>query len=96
MSHAEIKSFISRWRKGYLLDLREHEKNKGNKKTAVKRGDIVLIYKDNIKRVEWKMGKVEELFPGKDGVTCGVKVRTCDKGKYELLNQPLQKLYHWK
>ena len=89
----KLNHFISRWRKEYLLDLREHEKNKGNKEAAVKKGDIVLIYEDNVKRTEWKMGRVEELLPGKDGITRGVKVRTCGKGKYELLNRPLQKLY---
>ena len=89
----KLNHFISRWRKEYLLDLREHEKNKGNKEAAVKKGDIVLIYEDNVKRTEWKMGRVEELLPGKDGITRGVKVRTCGKGMYELLNRPLQKLY---
>ena len=89
----KLNHFISRWRKEYLLDLREHEKNKGNKEAAVKKGDIVLIYEDNVKRTEWKMGRIEELLPGKYGITRGVKVRTCGKGKYELLNRPLQKLY---
>ena len=53
----------------------------------------MLIYEDNAKRAEWKMGKIEELLPGKDGITRGVKVCTCGKGKYEVLNRPLQKLY---
>ena len=30
-------------------------------------GDIVLIKNDSTSRVFWKMGKVEELIPGKDG-----------------------------
>ena len=89
----KLNHFTSRWRKEYLLDLREHEKIKKNKESAVKKGDIVLIYEDNVKRAEWKMGKVEELLPGKDGITRGVKVRTCGKVKYEVLNRPLQKLY---
>ena len=71
--------------KEYPLDLREHKKNEGNKEAAVQKGDIVLIYEDNGKRAEWKMGKVEELLRGKDGITRGVKLRTCGKGKYELL-----------
>jgi len=39
------------------------------------------------------MSKVEELLPGKDSITRGIRMRTCGKGKYEVLNQPLQKLY---
>ena len=53
----------------------------------------MLISEDNVKRAEWKLGKIEDLIPGKDGVIRGVKVRTCGKGKYEFLNRPLQKLY---
>ena len=67
--------------KGILLDLREHEKNKRNKEAAIKKEDIVLSYEDNVKRAEWKMRKVEELLPGKDCVTRGVKVRSCGKVK---------------
>ena len=59
----------------------------------MKEGEVVLIFEDNVKRAEWKMGKIEQLLPGKDGVVRGVKVRTCGKGKYKMLNRPLQKLY---
>ena len=35
----KLNHFISCWRKEYLLDLREHEKNKRNTEAAVKKGD---------------------------------------------------------
>ena len=89
----KLNHFISRWRKEDLLELRERGKNNGNKESEVKKGDIVLISEDNVKRAEWKLGKIEDLIPGKDGFIRGVKVRTCGKGKYEFLNRPLQKLY---
>ena len=57
----------------FTSTLREHEKNKINKEAAVKKGDIVLICKDNAKRAEWKMGKVEELLPGRTELHAEVK-----------------------
>ncbi len=45
-----------------------------------------------MKRNHWKLGLVEELIEGKDGVIRGAKVRSSNKGKREILNRPLQKL----
>ena len=69
----KLNQFISRWRKEYLLDLRKREKNNGNKEAEVRKGDIVLISEDNVKRAEGKLGKIEDLIPGKNGVIRGVK-----------------------
>ncbi|GFT23271.1 uncharacterized protein NPIL_648341, partial [Nephila pilipes] len=52
-------------------------------------GDIVLIGTDDKKRLHWLLGRVLELFPGKDGIIRLVKLRT-EKG--EVL-RPIQRLY---
>lgn len=88
--------FWNRWRREYLTDLREHHKQ-GNK-TGTRRvsiGDVVLVYEENVKRGEWKLGKVERLIVGKDQEVRGarVKVSTRDTGKPVYLNRPVQKLY---
>ncbi|GFT79622.1 DUF5641 domain-containing protein [Nephila pilipes] len=53
-------------------------------------GDIVLIGTDDKKkRLHWLLGRVLELFPGKDGIIRLVKLRT-EKGN---ILRPIQQLY---
>ncbi|XP_046857876.1 uncharacterized protein LOC124451299 [Xenia sp. Carnegie-2017] len=86
--------FWNRWRKVYLVDLREfHKQDKDNTNRVVQRGDVVTVYEDNVKRGNWKTGVIEELFVGKDGVVRGAKVRLARNGKVVHLNRPVQKLF---
>ena len=48
---------------------------------------------DNITRNQWKMGLIENLIRGKDGIFREATVSVCSKGKKEVLNRPLQKLF---
>ena len=89
----KLNHFASRWKNEYLVDLREHHRHRGTGEANIQRGDIVLIKEDNLKRNQWKMGQIENLIHGKDGVIRGAKVRTCSKGKKDYLNRPLQKLF---
>ena len=89
----KLKHFSERWKHEYLTELREVHKNHTSLSVDVCQGDIVLIKEDNLKRNASKMGKVEELITGKDGVTRGAKVRICGKGKSETVSRPLQKLF---
>ena len=54
---------------------------------------MVLVHEDNVKRSNWKMGKVEELIVGKDHEVRGVKLRLVTKGKPIFFNRPLQRIY---
>ena len=65
-------------------------KNKINKKapTPVEIGDIVFIGSDNQKRLEWPLGKVQEIIQGKDGNVRVVKLRTSQG----VLSRVLQRL----
>lgn len=89
----KIQHFWNRWRREYLVDLREFHKMKHHKPVNVVKDDVVLIYEDNVKRGEWKMGVIEQLIAGKDGQVRGAKVRKLGRGKFEILTRPLQKLY---
>eukprot|EP00794_Sanderia_malayensis_P015458 gene15458-biopygen12863 len=89
----KLTHFWNRWRKEYLVDLRERHRQKKNQPSSVSVGDIVLIYEDNTKRGLWKTGIVEALIKGTDGVVRGAKVRKPGKGKPDVLNRPIQKLY---
>lgn len=79
-----------RFRSEYLglLIHRTHGKNE-NKPHQTKLGDIVLIGSDNVKRVDWPLGRVIEILPGKDNVTRLVRLQTAAS----VLLRPIQRIY---
>jgi len=44
--------------------------------TDIKIGDIVIVVEDAGPRNNWPLGRIVEVYPGKDGVTCVVDVKT--------------------
>ena len=102
----KLTHFWNRWRKEYLIDLREFHKQKDTKTNEIAKGDCKgrlqreiaflyqhqLIQEDNVKRGCWKTGVVEELITGKDGIVRGAKVRKAGSTK-ETLNRSLLKLF---
>ncbi|KAJ8968120.1 hypothetical protein NQ317_003181 [Molorchus minor] len=52
-------------------------------------GDVVIIETENLKRFDWPLGVIEEIFPGKDGKSRLVRLRT-SKGN---MLRPIQRLY---
>ena len=51
-----------------------------------------MVHGNIIKRGMWKMAKVVDLIPGKDGVVQGAKVCGNVKGKHDVKGRPMQKL----
>ncbi len=88
----KLNHFWNRWRKEYLVDLREFHKQTDARVANISKGDLVLIQEDNVKRGQWKMGVVEDLIKGKDGIIRGAKVRKAG-GKNETLNRSVLKLF---
>lgn len=64
------------------------KKRKSCNKT-LKVGDVVLVEDDTIKRIGWPLARIEQLFPGKDGVPRVAKVRTVNGS----MMRPIQRLY---
>lgn len=85
--------FCNRWRKEYLADLREHHRSKEEGLSMLSEGEFVLVHEDNVKRSNWKMGKVVGLITGKEGEVRGAKLKLIAKGKAIFVNRALQKLY---
>ncbi|GFS82261.1 bel12-ag transposon polyprotein [Nephila pilipes] len=96
----EKANIVLRWR--YVQKVRENLKQRFKREylgflrsSVTKRvdkinvGDIVLIGTDDKKRLNWLLGRVLELFPGKDGIIRLVKLRT-EKGN---VLRPIQRLY---
>lgn len=76
-----------RFQKEYLAMLVHTCKNRKSRNVTV--GEIVLIGCDNKKRLEWPMGRVEEVMQGRDGQVRVARLKT--QGG-ELL-RPVQRLY---
>lgn len=98
MSHLSrtLQHFWNRWKKEYLLELREFHRarEKGGNPYIVNEGDIVTIYDEGHPRGLWRLGKVESLVRGADGVVRGVHVRVMSrKGHPKTLRRPLQHIY---
>lgn len=51
----------------YLGQLISHHKKVGYEKT-ITIGDVVLIVKENVKHIEWPLGRITETITGKDGI----------------------------
>ena len=99
MKHLEkiLAIYWKRWKTEYLAELRErHRALKTNniQPSFVQRGEVVIIHEDNTPRNFWRLGRIEEVIPGRDGIVRGATVKIHAKeGKTKLLNRPIQRLY---
>ena len=80
--------FWSRWLKEYLPGLTVRQRWT-KEEIPLKEKDVVLVSEDNVSRGKWRLGKVAETFPGKDGRIRTVKVLT----KKGMINRPVQRLH---
>ena len=79
-----------RWSTEYRRGLRERHNMKHNQRQlSSSKGDVVIIKGEERTCGQWKLGIVEELFPGRDGVVRSVRLRA---GK-SYLERPIQHLY---
>ena len=82
----------SRWSKEYVRSLREQHRRAGGEQTPhPKIGDVVIIREDSKNRNQWKLGIVEQLIQGRDGITRAAKLRA-GKGVLERATQHLYPL----
>ena len=79
-----------RWTNEYLRGLRERHNLKHSRSSGtVEKGEVVIIKGDEKDRNQWKLGIVEKVLPGKDGVVRAVRLRA---GRNQL-ERPIQHLY---
>jgi hypothetical protein len=80
----------SRWSAEYLRSLRErHNMKNQTKEMNTKPGDVVLIKGDERNRGKWKIGVIDTLIKGRDGIVRAVRLRA---GK-SYLERTIQQLY---
>ncbi|XP_052741850.1 uncharacterized protein LOC128198806 [Bicyclus anynana] len=82
-----IQSFWKRFRVEYLHTLQTREKW-NTTSLSVKAGTVVLINVDNAPPLQWPLGIITRIFPGKDGITRVAEVKT----KTGLFIRPMVKL----
>ena len=51
-------------------------------------GDLVWLTEDNVKRSQYRMARIEEIYPRKDGVVRSALIKTLDG----TLKKPMAKL----
>ncbi|XP_025192629.1 uncharacterized protein LOC112592689, partial [Melanaphis sacchari] len=83
-----MQLFWQRWSSEYLPQLQIRGKWTSNK-TILKIGDIAIIRDENAPPTKWKLGRVVNVHPGKDGV---VRVVTMRLGSGAELKRPIVKL----
>ena len=78
-----IKHYWKTFSNTFLNEVRQHHLYRKSKHSNVKSpaaGDVVLIRGDDIiPRCQWRMGRVEELIPGRDRLIRGVKLIVMSK-----------------
>lgn len=67
--------FWSRWSKEYLTGLQQRLQWT-KKKPNLNPGDLVLLKEDNLPPLKWHLGRVIEVFPGRDGLVRVAAVKT--------------------
>ena len=80
----------NRWQREYLTSLRErHNLVHKGANYQVEAGDAVIVRSDNKNRGKWPLAIVDAIYPGPDGHTRAVQLRT-SKG---IIQRPVQHLY---
>jgi len=74
-----VKSFAqniwNRWLRDYLHTL-QHRPKWTKPQKSLEIGSLVILHEENVPPLQWKLGRVIHLFPGKDGVPRVAEVRT--------------------
>lgn len=83
-----LDEFWSCWLSEYLRNLPPCKKSPVSK-GGLQVGSVVLVRKEGYPRLQWPMGVVQQVFPGRDGLIRSVEVRTV-KG---VLTRSIQHLH---
>lgn len=82
-----LKHFWIRWKNEYLTTLQQRKKWRREKEN-VKVGQLVLLKDEDQPPSFWKLARIKELLPGKDGLVRNVIVET----EKSIFKRPIQKI----
>ncbi|KAF2878650.1 hypothetical protein ILUMI_27518 [Ignelater luminosus] len=77
LEEAMVQQHWTRWQREYLSELQVRTKWRQTSQQRLKIGTLVLVRNDNLCTLNWQLGRITSLHPGKDQVirVVGVKVR---------------------
>ena len=84
-----LKLFWNRWLIEYISNLPPIV-SKTNNVQDIRLGELVLIRHDNLRRVNWPLGRILRIFPGRDGVVRAVEIKMTDN---TILKRSVQMLH---
>lgn len=91
-----LTQFTTRWSQEYLTSLLEKAKRISDrtKEEILAVGDIVFMKERGTARCLWRMARIEELLPGRDGKIRAAKIRLMTKETHKptMLRRPIQLL----
>lgn len=82
-----LEHFWKRWESEYLSSLQERKKWRREREN-IKIGQLVLLRDENLPPAQWKLGRIQEILPGKDGLVRNVLVKT----EKSIFKRPVQKI----
>jgi len=92
-----LDHFWGGWRSEYLSELRKSHRFASGKNSRVPQlttGDIVIVHDDAAPRGHWKLGKLMEIYHGRDGLPRSALVKVASRDRqHSLLKRPLQRLH---
>ena len=90
------KHFWRRWRSEYLNELRESHRHgaKNVRNTHIAAGEVVIVHDDSLPCGLWKLGQIQKVIPGADGLPPSALVRVASRDRqHTLLKRLVQLLY---
>ena len=94
-----LNHFWKRWRTEYLSSLREvhahiSRRSPGDSNSQISVGEIVIVKDEHLPRGLWKLGIVQEVLKGRDGLTRAAVVKIASRDRqHTILKRPIQLLY---
>ncbi|XP_058840761.1 uncharacterized protein LOC131696228 [Topomyia yanbarensis] len=90
-----VQDLWKRWSRDYIGLLHNRPSRWRSTPDKIETGTMVLLKRDNVPPLLWPLGRVDEVFPGKDGIVRVVNVRTAagifQRATTELCILPIEK-----
>ena len=91
-----LNHFWRQWRSEYLSEIRESHRHgaKNARNTHIAASEVVIVHDDSLPHGLWKLGRIQEVIPGADGLPRSALVRVASRDRqHTLLKRPVRLLY---